>query len=93
MKKAFYKRLAKATLESGADLQDFVTAYEENTSYRNHEHAHARVKMLLGNAVETLKVNAPKWTVGAITEEDIFACAKACNCTSDYLLGLSDRMN
>lgn len=30
---------------------------------------------------------------GDVSVKDIIVFAKACNCTTDYLLGLSDRMN
>ena len=80
MKKLFLKRLGKAIAEHGVTRDDIFESYVANTHISSKESAKHNFNRL-------------KMSKSAVTINDIVACAKACNCTSDYLLGLSDRMN
>lgn len=80
MKKLFFKRLREAVIKHEVTKNDILDSYIENTYVTDRKQAM--------QTFERLKKKG-----SSITIYDIIACAKACNCTSDYLLGLSDRMN
>lgn len=85
MRKLFAKRLACAMKANGATEQDIAAAYIENTYVGSMEAAKTKAKALLSGQASTVLMT--------ISIYDVLACAKACNCTSDYLLGLSERIN
>lgn len=80
MKKLFLKRLSEAIVKHGVTKGDIIRSYIANTYITDSNKAQHTLNKLLH-------------CDSGISIYDIVACAKACNCTSDYLLGLSDRMN
>jgi hypothetical protein len=80
VKKLFFKRLVDVVIKHEVTKDDILSAYIENTYVTDRKQAM--------QTFERLKKKG-----SSITIYDIVACAKACNCTTDYLLGLSDRMN
>ena len=80
MKKLFLKRLGNAIVEHEVPKEDILDSYVAHTYVSDREKAQQAFNRLMKGE-------------NNVTIYDIVACAKACNCTSDYLLGLSDRMN
>ena len=85
MRKLFAKRLAQAMRENGVTKRDIAAACIKATYVGNVEAAEEKVKALLSGQSSTVLMT--------ISIYDVLACAKACNCSADFLLGLSERIN
>ena len=81
MKKLFLKRLKEVMYQHEVTTEGLAESYVENTYMPNKMSALPAVNRFLRGCNNT------------ITIYDIVACAKACNCTADYLLGLSENIN
>jgi hypothetical protein len=85
MRKIFAKRLAAAMKANGATKRDIAAAYLADTYVGNMTAAEEKVKALLSGQSSTVLMT--------ISIYDVIACSKACNCSADFLLGLSERIN
>ena len=79
MNRKIIERLKFVMQEHGTTNQDIIKQYPNDP--------------FVGNKANAEKILYLKKHGGELYASDIVKFAKACNCTSDYLLGLSDRMN